>query len=101
MDPLAFFLIYGTNLFSSSSSSSSLSLSLSLYFVLHHQQQQQHTHRYDKIKAMFLRASGEENFGIMKRLSCGAGAAVVATSATYPLDMIRLRLSVQPELRGK
>ena len=50
---------------------------------------------------MFLRASGEENFGIMKRLSCGAGAAVVATSATYPLDMIRLRLSVQPELRGE
>ena len=35
-----------------------------------------------------------------QRLSCGAGAAVVATCATYPLDMVRLRLSVQPELRG-
>ena len=56
---------------------------------------------YDKIKSLWLsRPGGDQNFGVPQRLSCGAGAAVVATCATYPLDMIRLRLSVQPELRG-
>jgi solute carrier family 25 phosphate transporter 23/24/25/41 len=55
---------------------------------------------YDKIKLIFIRSSGSENFGVAQRLTCGAGAAVIATCATYPLDMIRLRLSVQPELRG-
>jgi solute carrier family 25 (mitochondrial phosphate transporter), member 23/24/25/41 len=55
---------------------------------------------YDKIKSFFINAGGVDNFGVPQRLSCGAGAAVVATCATYPLDMVRLRLSVQPELRG-
>jgi len=55
---------------------------------------------YDKIKSLFLKSDCNENFGVPQRLSCGAGAAVVATCATYPLDMVRLRLSVQPELRG-
>ena len=55
---------------------------------------------YDKIKSLFIKSGGSENFGVPQRLSCGAGAAVVATCATYPLDMVRLRLSVQPELRG-
>ena len=56
---------------------------------------------YDKIKSLFLSSGGgEQNFGVPQRLACGAGAAIVATCATYPLDMIRLRLSVQPELAG-
>jgi solute carrier family 25 phosphate transporter 23/24/25/41 len=56
---------------------------------------------YDKIKSLFLSSGGgEQNFGVPQRLACGAGAAIVATCATYPLDMIRLRLSVQPELTG-
>ncbi len=68
---------------------------------------------YDKLKSWFLErgsprrttgggvdAAGLSPFGVRERLACGAGAAIVATCMTYPLDMIRLRLSVQPELRG-
>ena len=69
---------------------------------------------YDKLKSWFVdsggltqwtgsggpAAKGQSAFGVPERLACGAGAAIAATCLTYPLDMIRLRLSVQPELRG-
>jgi len=35
-----------------------------------------------------------------ERLSAGALAAITATSLTHPLDVIRLRLAVTPELKG-
>mmetsp|Transcript_39648 Transcript_39648/g.105564 ORF Transcript_39648/g.105564 Transcript_39648/m.105564 type:complete len:311 (-) Transcript_39648:1261-2193(-) len=37
---------------------------------------------------------------IMERLTCGAMAGMAATFVTHPLDVIRLRLAVDPELRG-
>jgi solute carrier family 25 phosphate transporter 23/24/25/41 len=37
---------------------------------------------------------------VPQRLTCGASAAMVATSFTHPLDLVRLRLAVQPELKG-
>jgi solute carrier family 25 phosphate transporter 23/24/25/41 len=43
-------------------------------------------------------ASGD--FGVAKRLLCGALAGATATTVTHPLDVVRLRLAVTPELRG-
>jgi solute carrier family 25 phosphate transporter 23/24/25/41 len=37
---------------------------------------------------------------IMQRLSYGAMAGMAASLVTHPLDVIRLRLAVEPELRG-
>jgi len=36
----------------------------------------------------------------VERLSAGALAAITATSITHPLDVIRLRLAVSPDLKG-
>jgi solute carrier family 25 phosphate transporter 23/24/25/41 len=65
---------------------------------------------YDKLKAGITEhlarnngmggGLGGQQFNILHRLACGAGAAVMATSLTYPLDMVRLRLSVEPQLNG-
>ena len=41
-----------------------------------------------------------DSAAVMHRLVAGSMAAVTATSITHPLDVIRLRLSVQPELTG-
>ena len=46
------------------------------------------------------KSAAQQQFNVVHRLACGAGAAVTATSLTYPLDMIRLRLSVEPQLKG-
>lgn len=37
---------------------------------------------------------------VPQRLTAGAVAGTVATTITHPLDLIRLRLNVQPELKG-
>ena len=37
----------------------------------------------------------------MLRLLAGAGAGIVAMSATYPLDMVRGRLTVQEGKKGQ
>ena len=58
---------------------------------------------YDKFKNLVTTASvgaGLGDFGVLHRLVAGSMAAVTATSLTHPLDVIRLRLSVQPELTG-
>ena len=61
---------------------------------------------YDKLKAGITAqlastgAGSGQQFNIFHRLVCGAGAAVLATTLTYPLDMVRLRLSVEPQLNG-
>ncbi len=53
---------------------------------------------YDKYKAMLLLEGG--TMTIFRRLFAGALAGATATSLTHPLDVVRLRLSVQPELHG-
>jgi solute carrier family 25 phosphate transporter 23/24/25/41 len=37
---------------------------------------------------------------IVQRLSFGAAAGMAASFVTHPLDVVRLRLAVEPELRG-
>ena len=39
-------------------------------------------------------------FGVLERLTCGALAAISATTVTHPLDVIRVRIATQPELKG-
>lgn len=56
---------------------------------------------YDIYKKMILdNTSGTENLTIPQRLASGALAGCTATTVTYPLDVARLRLAVQPELKG-
>ena len=59
---------------------------------------------YDKTKAMLLNGSAQfkvspDDFGIHHRLLCGSAAAIVATTATYPIDTARVQLTVHPELK--
>lgn len=53
---------------------------------------------YDKYK--YLLSFDDGSMTIFRRLFAGALAGGTATSLTHPLDVVRLRLSVQPELRG-
>ena len=53
---------------------------------------------YDKYKHLLSFDDG--SMTIFRRLFAGALAGGTATSLTHPLDVVRLRLSVQPELRG-
>ncbi len=41
----------------------------------------------------------EGNLSIPNRLAAGGLAAIVSTTATYPLDIIRLRLAVDPTVK--
>jgi len=43
---------------------------------------------------------GTNMFGVIERLTCGALAAITATTVTHPLDCVRVRIATQPELRG-
>lgn len=42
----------------------------------------------------------EKTLSVPRRLAAGACAGMVSTLATYPLDSIRLRLAVDPSIRG-
>jgi len=53
---------------------------------------------YDFYKGKIMERSS--NFGIIQRLQAGSLAGMTAASLTYPLDVIRIRLAVQPELKG-
>lgn len=53
---------------------------------------------YEKYK--YLLSFEDKNISISRRLFAGALAGVTATSLTHPLDVMRLRLAVQPELRS-
>jgi len=53
---------------------------------------------YDFYKGKIMDNSTE--FGVPQRLGAGALAGMTAALATYPLDVIRIRLAVQPELKG-
>ena len=52
---------------------------------------------YDAFKRLY--RNNERSLNTAERLVAGAFAAVSATTITHPLDVIRLRLSVQPELK--
>lgn len=53
---------------------------------------------YDYFKGKIMDRS--TNFGVPQRLASGSLAGMTAALATYPLDVIRIRLAVQPELNG-
>lgn len=62
---------------------------------------------YDYLKARLLAFSisthpnsQKARLNTFERLGCGAGAAVIATAFTYPLDNIRLRQTVDPSVNG-
>lgn len=57
---------------------------------------------YDKTKSWLMSGSqgvSAADFTVGHRLMCGSVAAVVATTATYPIDTARVQLTVHPELR--
>ncbi|KAK6907386.1 hypothetical protein I203_101380 [Kwoniella mangroviensis CBS 8507] len=49
---------------------------------------------YGAFKSVLATWSGEEVLSTPLRLTAGAGAGIVAVAATYPLDLVRARLSV-------
>lgn len=51
---------------------------------------------YEKLKKLF--ADKEGRLSVPARLAAGAGAACVSTVLTYPLDIIRFRMAVDPTL---
>lgn len=53
---------------------------------------------YDFFKGKIMDRS--DSFGVPQRLMAGSLAGMSAALATYPLDVIRIRLAVQPELTG-
>ncbi len=53
---------------------------------------------YEVFKRWF--ADDEGNLSVHRRLAAGACAGMVATLLTHPLDTLRLRLAVDPNLRG-
>ena len=51
---------------------------------------------YEKLKTLFADKDGK--LSVPARLAAGAGAACVSTVVTYPLDIIRFRMAVDPTL---
>ncbi|WVQ74646.1 hypothetical protein IAR50_004247 [Cryptococcus sp. DSM 104548] len=49
---------------------------------------------YGAFKSLLSTYSGQESLSTPLRLSAGAGAGMVAVIATYPLDLVRARLSI-------
>jgi len=54
---------------------------------------------YDQYKQMLAPTDGTD-FSIGRRMLCGGLAGATATSLTYPLDVIRLRYVVNPDIKG-
>ena len=54
---------------------------------------------YEQYKLYLLRPN-EKQLTVERRLLAGACAGMTATFVTHPLDLLRLRLAVQPELKG-
>ena len=54
---------------------------------------------YDHYKRMII-GDKQRELNQAERLCAGALAGMTATTITHPLDVIRLRLSVQPELKN-
>jgi len=54
---------------------------------------------YDLYKLWIMEFRSQE-WGVAERLLTGALAALTATTVTHPLDVIRVRIATQPELRG-
>ena len=53
---------------------------------------------YDYLKKLLTNKDGE--LPIWKRLAASALAGMISTTVTYPLDVIRLRLAVEPGTKG-
>ena len=49
---------------------------------------------YEQLKKMLM-AEGTSDLDTPRRLAAGAGAGLMSVSATYPLDIVRTRISVQ------
>ena len=54
-----------------------------------------------EISAYYKETTGSGQLTPVLRLLAGAGAGIVAMSATYPLDMVRGRLTVQEGKKGQ
>jgi len=55
---------------------------------------------FDYTKRYICSLTGKEQPTVPERLACGALAGCSASFVTHPLDVLRTRLAVQPELRG-
>lgn len=55
---------------------------------------------YEKYKDLVQSKLGSETFGIKERLLSGSMAGATAASLTHPLDVMRVRLATQKELKG-
>eukprot|EP00123_Amoebidium_parasiticum_P005948 comp17020_c0_seq1/m.15707 comp17020_c0_seq1/g.15707 ORF comp17020_c0_seq1/g.15707 comp17020_c0_seq1/m.15707 type:complete len:304 (-) comp17020_c0_seq1:151-1062(-) len=54
---------------------------------------------YENFKQLLLR-EGEQDLDTIRRLAAGAMAGITSVAATYPLDLVRTRLSIQQETPG-
>jgi len=55
---------------------------------------------FDHCKTVVASFTGRNTPSVPERLCCGAAAGICASVVTHPLDVVRTRLAVQPELRG-
>jgi len=55
---------------------------------------------YERYKDMVQQKIGDGKFGIKERLLSGALAGATAATLTHPLDVMRVRLATQTELKG-
>jgi solute carrier family 25 phosphate transporter 23/24/25/41 len=55
---------------------------------------------FDHCKVIVCGLTGRNQPTVVERLACGATAGICASVATHPLDVVRTRMAVQPELRG-
>jgi solute carrier family 25 phosphate transporter 23/24/25/41 len=55
---------------------------------------------YEKYKPLFQSKEKDSKMTIPQRLMAGALSGMTAASVTHPMDVVRIRLQTQPELKG-